>query len=108
MLFYMYSQFCERKNICEALLDLEPYLLLKKSSSYTQSKLISSIFNLISHEFRAKGAPLCFRSKIFRQKRSLERQKKYSQQVCLISWTAIINIYYSDLQLRVKIYIYYL
>ncbi len=41
----------------------------------------------------------------FRQKRSLQRQKKYLQKISLISWIIMINIYYFYLQLRVYYYI---
>jgi len=43
----------------------------------------------------------------FRQKRSLERQKKDLQKISLISWMIMINIYNFDLQLRVYYFILY-
>lgn len=79
---------------------LEDALTKFQSSHGLQRKLIG-VFRLFFHGFSAWQTPLCFLSRILRQRRSLKGLKKDIQKFCLFSWIVIINIYNYNLPLRV-------
>ncbi len=88
MLFHMYSQLCE----CEASDNFWVKNVREKVSLVIDKISWQAVISRFFHGFRGEGTPLCFRSKIFLQKRSLERQKKHSKKNYLNSWIIIINI----------------